>query len=128
MSSYSGAIKKLGEWIKRETKVREVTYNKMPGSMANGISARLIYVGDVDLEIKKDFRLINLVLRLSGEAESWADILDALQLIQNNLLREREFNVIFGEAENPDGSTVEGGDFNIDQPLSIRVSTGRAAS
>ena len=125
--SYSGEIKKIGEWIKRETKVREVTYNKMPSTMSNGTSARIIYVGDVDLEIKKDFRLINLVLRLSGEAENWADIIDTLQFIQNNLLRERENDVIFGEVENPDGANVEGGDFTLDLPLSFKVSTGKVA-
>ena len=125
--SYSGEIKKLGNWIKKETKVREVTYNKSPGSMGNGITARIIYVGDINLEMKKDFRLINLVLQLSGEAESWADIIDTLQFIQNNLLRERGHDVIFGEVENPDGSSVEGGDFNIELPISITVSTGKVA-
>ena len=125
--SYSGEIKKLGNWIKRETKVREVMYNKMPASMSNGISARIIYVGDENLEIKEDFRAINLVLQLSGEADNWADILDTLQAIQNNLLREREHDVMFGEVENPDGSNVEGGDFSIEFPFKITVSAGKVS-
>jgi len=125
--SYSGEIKKLGNWIKRETKVREVMYNKMPSAMSNGISARIIYIGDENLDIKKDYRTINLVLQLSGEADSWADILDTLQIIQNNLLREREHDVRFGEVENPDGSNVEGSDFTLDLPILLRASTGKVA-
>lgn len=125
--SYSGDIKELGNWIKRETKITEVTYNKLPSNGSRGMSARLIYLGDEALEIKEDFRLINLVLRISGDAESWGEIMDALQLIQNNLLRERKHDVLFGEAENPDGSTVEGGDFTIDLPVSITTSTGKVA-
>ena len=126
--SYSGEIKKIGEWIKKETKIREVVYNKAPSQMSSsGLSCRIVFVGDENNPIKKDFRLINLVLRLSGDAESWADILDTMQLIQNNLLREREYDITFGEVENPDGANVEGGDFMIEQPLKITVSTGKVA-
>lgn len=128
--SYSSEIKKLGGWIQRETKIREVTYNKMPSTMSNGISARIIYLGDESVDgiaKKSGFMTINLVLRLSGEADNWADIIDTMQNLQNNLIRERDYDVKFGEVENPDGSNDEGGDFNLDLPLQIRVSTGRVA-
>jgi len=126
--SYSGEIKKIGEWIKRETKIREVVYNKLPSQMSSsGLSCRIVFVGDENNPIKKDFRIITLVIRLSGDAESWADILDTLQLIQNNLLREREYDITFGEVENPDGSNVEGGDFMVELPINITVSTGKVA-
>lgn len=123
--SYSGEVRKFGNWLKKETKITEVTYNKLPSSGMRGISARIIYLGDTDLEIKKDFRIINLMLRLSGDAESWDDILDTIQYVQNNLVRERQHNITFGDVENPDGATGEGGDFSLDMPLKIRVSTGK---
>jgi len=123
--NYSGEIKKLGEWIKRETNVREVVYNKVPGSIGNGVSARLIFLSDENIESKKDRRWINLTLQLSGEAESWTNILDTMQRVQNNLLREREQNIRFTTIENPDGANVEGGDFTIELPIDIRVSTGK---
>lgn len=126
--SYSGDIKKFGEWIRREIKINDIVYNKDSLGMSEGsISCRIVVMGDEDIETKRDFRFINLTVRLQSDPGSWEKVIDTAQILQNNLLRERDFNVNFGEMENPDGINVEGGEFMLDIPVQIRVSTGQEA-
>lgn len=128
MSQYSQELKKLAEWLKRETKITYVALNSEPSTNQGRVSARLVFNGDAKSEIGNgQYRDLSVILRLEGPSDRWFEVVDTLQNIQNNLERERDYDLRYSESENPDGIQVEGEDFRVDLSITLSVKTGNAA-
>lgn len=124
--TYSGEMKKFAEWIKKNiSAITEVSFNASPSSKEGRISARLIFQSDEPDNIGKHYRKVNLILRLSSSNEDWEQVLNIAQVLQNNLIREREYDIRFEGLENPDGPESEGEEFKVDLQVILSVSTGK---
>lgn len=123
---YSGTIKSFGEYIKSDTKIKTVSYQSEAETA--GISAALFLTGIEKVEVKRDFRRLNVTLRVSGPADQWEGVLNVVQDIENNLQREREKDITYGEVTNPDDIDGGTGRFRLDLPIQLTESTGRTSN
>ncbi len=128
MSRISNEVQTFGEWIKRETKISSVVYNNDSASNSSTISARIVFLSAPKSDsAKRDFRDIEILLRIVSPANLWRDCLNTVQDIMNNLLREREHDIRFDTPENTLGPDSKEGDFIIDLPVTLIASTGASA-
>lgn len=121
--SYSQEIIKFGDWLRKETKVKNVSFQI--DSAHAGLYAFIFMTESVKDELSKRARLISFICRVSSPIDQWSSCLDVVQSIENNLQVEREHNIIVGEISNPDSIDGGSGRFRLDIPITIRVLTGK---
>lgn len=121
--SYVGEIKKIGEWLKKETKIRNVSYQV--DKSEQGLYALIYFTDSIKTGDAKRARFLNLTVRVSSPIDLWEDGLSVVEAIENNLQTERENDIIVDEVTNFDNVDTSASRFIVDITIKKRVQTGR---